>query len=98
MCTDQASGLNIVPRRHGYDLINERMPPAVSAEHCGNQNKRKSSSNPSAAWVIMIVWVPLRLAAFCLSPIRTIIGRVMFTASPVRRARPLIFGWTGPPH
>ena len=27
----------------------------------------------------MIVWVPLSLAAFCLSPIRTIIGRVMFT-------------------
>src|ERR1700724_724805 len=75
MCTDQASGLNIVPHRHGYDLINERMPPAVSAGPCGNQNKRKNSSNPSAAWVIMIVWVPLRLAAFCLSPIRTIIGR-----------------------
>ena len=51
MCTDQASGLDIVPRRHGYDPINERMPPAVSAGHCGNQNKRKNSSNPSAAWV-----------------------------------------------
>jgi hypothetical protein len=42
----------------------------------------KNSSNPSAAWVIRIVWVPFSLAAFCLSPIRTIIGRVMFTASP----------------
>ena len=26
----------------------------------------------------MIVWVPLSLAVFCLLPIRTIIGRVMF--------------------
>jgi hypothetical protein len=38
------------------------MPPAVSAGHCGNQNKRKNSSNPSVAWVIMIVGVPLSLA------------------------------------
>jgi hypothetical protein len=27
------------------------MPPAVSAEHCGNQSKRKDSSNPGAAWL-----------------------------------------------
>lgn len=55
MCTDRASGLSIVPHRHGYSLINERMPPAVSAEHCATKMSRKDSSNPSAAWVDLYV-------------------------------------------
>src|ERR1035438_10120856 len=54
------------------------------------------SHNLSVAWVIMVTWVRSGLAAFGLSPIRTIIRRVMFTASLARRGRLSIFVWTEP--
>ena len=42
----------------------------------------KSMFNLSIAWVIIALWARSGLAEFDLSPIRTIIRRVMYTASP----------------